>query len=173
MNSEIIIATVSEFDTGLVQFKESTRLNMELALRLSQFSIQHFAQHGDLGPCERFYKSMVKNYHRRTAYLKWLTLYAPVTVDGGIFKKDKSEDAVEFDIVGALRKPFWEAVPSTEETKYWGSDDLVAAIAALIKRYDSDKNRPMNEAAAETLGAVKHFMEDIQKVHFDPVKDAA
>lgn len=141
------------FDKALAVFISSTKTSMEAALQCSHLAIKYFEEHGDLGQAQRFIDAMPKNYVRRTAFLKWLAAHAPVTMEQGKLIKDKSDNAIDWNVDAALIKPFWDFAPDKEDM-HWGKDDLVAQINKLVKRYSGDKYVANDDVATAALAKV-------------------
>ena len=144
------IENIEQFETKLKGFVNAQKLSMKYALALSIFTIQHFEECGDLGPAQRLHDSMVKNYTRRPAYLKWLSSHAPVEMEKGKLKKDKGPDAVAFDLDGAMKKPFWEFAPEQQAVPYT-LDDIKAAVLRTIKTFENEKKYVTNQDPAVVL----------------------
>ena len=122
---------VMTFDTRLATFVKSTKTSMAAALDCSIMAIEHFKAHGDLTYAQRFLDAMPKNYIRRAAFLKWLVAHAPITMESGKLIKDKSETAIEFNIEGAKKQPFWEFAPEVDAVLVSFDDAMKKLHAAL------------------------------------------
>ncbi len=144
--TKLIIKTEAEFNTQLKGYVRATKTAMNKARALSEFAIAHFEKCGDLGPAQRFYDSMVRNSARPPAFVKWLVAHAPVLLTDKKFAKDKRDEAIDFDLEGAAKKPFWEFSPEQGITTY-KIDDLDLAILATLKKF-SGKNYVAADDAA-------------------------
>jgi hypothetical protein len=165
-----IIENLEDFELKLKSFQRSTRANMLQALQLSQFTIQHFERHGDLGPVQRFYNAMTKNYHRRAAYKVWVMAHSPVKVEGDKFTKDKGEDARPFDVQGALKKPFWEFAPEKEDV-YFVTEDVYTAVMKTIKKFQGEKYHAADKTSGDFIANAMAAIEELN-TRFVPSEDA-
>lgn len=164
------------FDAALKQFVKSTKSSMVYAKACANMAIQHFQEHGDLCHAQSFLDAMPANYVRRVAFMKWLTAHSPATLgeavkgEGRKLIKDKSPDAVAFDVEGALAVDFWEFAPDLEVISFNGQT-IDQALRAVIKRF-----RNVNRYLPEAETALKHLDEvegAIEKVALSPIAVAA
>lgn len=154
----------------LKAFKALTAKSMGLARSLSEAAIAHFEAHGDLVYCQELYDVMPKNYVRRVAFVKWLAKYAPVILIENKLLKDKGPEAVPFDLKGANAKPFWEAIPNTEQVTFV-FDDVVKALKATAHKFRKDRYNPSDakamaavNAADEAIAVVETIMAEYKEV---------
>ncbi len=152
--TKLTIKTENEFNTELKSYVRVTKTAMKKARALSEFAIAHFESCGDLGPAQRFYDAMVRNYSRQPAFVKWLVAHAPVILENKKFSKDKRDEAVDFDLIGAAKKPFWEFAPEQGITTY-KIDDLDLAILATLKKFDGKNYVAADDAAMLRLEKLK------------------
>ena len=149
------LKTIDDFDARLKVYVRSTKTTMNAARSLAEFSILHFEKCGDLGPAQRFYDAMVKNYSRQPAFRVWIMAHAPVMQDETKkFKKDKSEDAKPFDVAEALKMPFWDFAPEMEPVNF-SIEDITKAILATLKKFEGPKYHAENEGVVIELEAFK------------------
>jgi hypothetical protein len=97
---------------------------------------------------------MVKNYSKQPAFVKWLIAHSPTVLENKKFFKDKRDEAIDFDLVGAKRKPFWEFAPEAGITTYLMSD-LDLAILATLKKFDGKNYVAGDDAAMLKLEKLK------------------
>lgn len=149
------------FDVALQRFMRSTAVSMASARMCAEMAIRHFEAHGDLSLAQRFYDAIANgkanNYVRKAAFVKWLAAHSPVTMAGGIFKKDTKETAVQFNVKKACEKSFWEYAPDPEAIVFEATD-VVKMISNVVKRLSNDeKAKPLDDKAKEALSKVKAF----------------
>lgn len=142
-----VIKNEADFRAKLAKMVKTQKTLMNSMFSLSVYAIEHFAQHGQLGPCQDLHDAMRKNFQRRSAFVKWLAHYAPVTMEQGKFKKDKSDGARPFDVDGARANPFWEFAPETEIKDY----NLEILNAALLKTLTSFEGKKYNPNTDQTV----------------------
>ena len=147
------------FAEALKLFSEATANSMKYAKLCAMMALRHFAEHGNLTYCQQFHDAMPVNYVRRVAYLKWLAAHAPVTMEKGKLLKDTSDTANELDLDGAEKKPFWDFAPDTEAVAF-GPDDVLAAIKAIIKKFENPKrSTPKDDLASAAVVSLKQYAE--------------
>lgn len=150
-----------DFDTALGRFIKATKDSMTYARQCAELAIKHYQEHGDLSQCQKFLDAMPKNYTRRVAFLQWLAAHAPVTIADGKLLKDRSENALDFNLDGAMAKPFWDFAPEKPIVNFTAAD-LADAVRKLIARYENaDKMRPADDDAAQEIVAIKRAVEPI------------
>src|SRR3990167_8408874 len=120
-----------DFTKTLKVFKSLTGKTMALARQLSEAAIGHFAEHGDLVYAQEFLDAMPKNYLRRVAFLKWLAAFSPIKMEGEKLLKDKRPEAVEFNLDGAKKLPFWDFAPDPEQITF-SYDDVIVALHKTV-----------------------------------------
>lgn len=151
--------TREEFSKKLKQFVGATRNSMKYARECAEAALRHFAEHGDTVFCQDLLDAMPKNYVRRAAYLKWLTAHAPITMTDGKLAKDKSENAVAFDVEGACKIPFWDYAPDPENVMF-SETDVVKSLANVLKRYKtSERFIPLDDAAKAKVEEAERAIE--------------
>lgn len=147
------------FAAALALFTTATADSMKYAEICAMMALRHFAEHGNLVYCQRFMDAMPKNYIRKVAFVKWLANFAPVTMEKDKLLKDTSEGAKEFDLDGAAKEKFWEFAPDTEAVAF-GPDDVLAAIKALIKKFENPKrSTPKDDLASAAVVSLKNYVE--------------
>lgn len=155
-----------KFDDLLAQFVKTKHSAQDYALTLSEMAIDQYAGHGDLSYCQRFHDAMPRNFARRVAFLRWLDAFSPIVVEGGIIKKDRSENATEFNLEGAKAKPFWQFAPDTEQITFT-VNDIVTQLKQVVRRNGNDNHKPEDETAAAALkaadAAVKAFEKSVTR----------
>lgn len=140
------------FDKLLMKFKGATTQSKEAIRNASEMALRHFAEHGDVVWLQDCLVAIEehKNYVRRAAFLKWAAAHAPLTLEEGKLVKDKSKTAVEMNIEGACKQPFWEFAPDPEQVNF-STDDVVVALKRTVKKFHRDRYNPASEAAAAKL----------------------
>lgn len=137
------------FEMNLKGFKETQTSNMDYAWKCAQAALIHFHAHGDVIWIQEFHDAMDKNYSRRVAFIAWLRKYCPIAMEGGKFKKDKGDNAVEFNMADALSAPFWEQEPPEVQITNFSSDDLNKAIWNTIKKFQNNERYHATDKATE------------------------
>ena len=147
------------FAQCLKLFSEATANSMKYAEICAMMALRHFADHGNLTYCQQFMDAMPKNYIRKTAFLKWLANFAPITMEKDKLLKDTSENAVAFDLDGAEKTRFWEFAPDMEAIAF-GPNDVINAIKAVIKKFENPKrSTPENDLASAAVVNLKNYVE--------------
>lgn len=155
------MTTKIDFETALSRFVKATKQSMTYARQCAELAIQHYSQHGDLSQCQKFLDAMPKNYTRRVAFLQWLAAHAPVTIADGKLLKDRGENAIDFDLDGAMAKPFWDFAPEKPIVNFTAAD-LAEAVRKLIARYkNAEKMRPADDMAAQEIIDIERAVEPI------------
>lgn len=152
------IKDVAQFNTVLKTYVTQRDSAMNNLLALSQFGIKHVADCGDLGPLQRLYDSMKKGYENRNGLARWVCAYSPTTFEKGAFKKDKSEDALPFNVEEALKTPFWEQFPIPEQINIFGADDVKSALEKIVTRFNNEKkNKAVNADATAAVNKLANL----------------
>lgn len=154
------------FEGHLKAFTRSIKASVVHALACATLSLQHFHDHGDTSKCMAFYNAMPDNFVRKTAYVKWLMAHAPIIWDGKQLVKDKTDDAVKFNLEAALAKPFWEFAPD-QELKELSNEDAYKRLMAAIKYFRSDKvkiDEPTKRMVDSVEVAIKEAHAQAQRV---------
>lgn len=163
------------WDSMLGRYLGSTKASMVAAIECTLAAISHYAATGDLVYCQSFYDNMPKDFHRKAAFIKWLTAHAPVKVTKDkatkrdILKKDKESEAFksheDSDLLGAAKKPFWEFAPDKEDIYFDYSTALAAILAAANKYVNGKRYHADNEETKLKLTKIVHILEgEIQAV---------
>lgn len=130
----------STFETRLATFKKSIKTSMSAAKDCANMAIQHFAdKNGDVTQLQLFFDAMPNNFIRKTAYVEWVCHFAPVVFDKGHFTKDKSDEAVEMDLAGALAITFWEWKQDAALAMLLNDDDAFKKAMAFVNFVRKDK----------------------------------
>lgn len=149
--------TPRTFEEKLEAFKNATTRSKKYALECSQMALQHFADHGNVHYLQMFHDAMPKNYLRRNAFVKWAVDHAPLVWKESKFRKDlDSTKAV--DLAKAFKTPFWDYNPENPITNYT-SETVVEAFEKVIKKFDGDKQKPLNAAAQSTFELLRKAVE--------------
>ena len=127
------------FDQALNTFSRSIKTSMTAARECSNLAIEAFAEHGDLSLAQRFFDAMPNNYVRKTAFVEWMAHFSPVTFEKGKFTKDKSDDAIEFDVPHAMLSAFWEWKPDAALALLLKDDDAFKKAMAFVNYVRKDK----------------------------------
>ena len=146
------------FEQSMRIFIKSTATSMRTALKLSQMGLEHFAECGDTIWLQRFHDAMPKNFHRRVAFVKWAQTFAPISFEENKFSKDKSEDANELDLVGAMKTTFWDFTSETP-LAFWKDADLIQALEREIKKREGKKQVAADAAAVSALKDLRAYVE--------------
>ncbi len=151
------ITTEADFNVRLKGYVKATKMAMSAARALSNFAISHFKDCGDLGPAQRFHDAMVRNYSRQPAFVKWLAAHAPIVMEKGKFLKDKSENAIDFDVEGAAKIAFWEFAPEQVIENYT-IDDVLIALTATLKKFEGKKYRAADDDTVVQMEKYKQLL---------------
>ena len=163
------------FDQKVATFINSLKNTKRHALDLSQEAFQHAMEHGNMAKLQvllEVFENHGKNFIRVTAFKKWMVAHGPITMKDGKLVKDKSENAIEWNLAGALKKPFWEFAPD-QEAFTWTLDDGLKIIESFIRKTEKDDAKPVNEAAVQVVVDMKKFVESHRKVNQDLDDEAA
>lgn len=166
-NTDTIKAT---FDASLEQLRHHTEGGKVAARLCADLSIQHFALHGDLIYAQRLLdgmRSWGKNYMRPAAFVKWLTDFAPVKLEGDTLKKDKFREqnmwpdavAKQDCIDRALATPFWDHKPDTELQRFGKMEILQAMRSTAKKFHNEEKYSAASEDAIKLLAEFEAFID--------------
>ena len=158
------------FADVLKKFVSGQKAVMQAAETLAVMSIQQFADHGSLSYAQQFCDSMNRNYTRITAFLAWMTAFSPLEFEGNIkngyrLSKDKSVDAIEFDVEAALKTPFWDFAPQRDDEVQFTQADFIKAVKRVIAKYRKDNHTATSELATLAVNraeiAMKHIETDL------------
>jgi hypothetical protein len=116
-----------------------------------------------MGPLQRFYDAMTKNYHRRSAFKFWVTMHSPITMEKDKFAKDRNPKAIKMNLEGAFKKAFWDCKPDREDT-WFVSTDVVDALQKTVKKFEGDKYHTLDKSAAELIKQTKNFFDNLLQV---------
>ena len=150
---------------------KATSATMNKAHQLACEGMAHFGEHGDTSYLTYLSQAIMgtEQYVRHSAFVLWLAKYGPFTVDrrNGTVTKNKSADAVELNLKGAMDEPFWKI--GKEETKIteYDGENILADLRRVLKRYQDEKHVPkegvdgtllvaMAERAIDTLAKSMH-----------------
>ena len=151
------------FDQILALYIKHQALTMTYARQLADMAIEHFSVHGNLTLAQRFHDAIEENYGRRVAFVAWMQAFSPTLYEKGKLNKDKTEDAVEFDVEKAKAVAFWEFAPEIKATT-WTGPELIEALNRVIKTHEGSskkKRQPANEIAVRTLENAKRVIATI------------
>jgi hypothetical protein len=106
----------------------------------------------------------------------WAKTFAPITITKeGVWSKDKSKDAVAFNLEGALAVSYFDLVKSKkEDATLYVVSDLKDSVAALVKRYN--KFVADGKVDADSINAINLMLASIEGLsarNFDIVTVAA
>lgn len=150
--------TYKKFQTAFANYKRSVKETMDYALEASTLALLHFQECGDVTPLRQFYDATPKNYGRKEAVKVWAMAHSPLLVSGKgdeeIWAKDKSEDAREFDLLGATKKPFWEFAPERPIVNFYPTT-IITALEKSVKKFDGEKQKPGTDNAVKALAMAK------------------
>lgn len=138
------------FTKRLKTFEKSINTSKSAIREASEIALQHFEKHGDTSLLQRCLDSVEthgKNFVRVAALKMWMRDHSPLTMVDGKLVKDVSEDANKFNIEAALKTPFWDYAPDTEQVQFTASDIVTALKHALNKFKNEKKYKPADEAA--------------------------
>lgn len=138
------------FENTLRAYKRNTKAGKELARKLANAAIVHFSLHGDLRYAQAFNDAMDANYSRKPAFLAWLYAHAPVAQKDGKLVKDKSEQAVAFNVAGALAKPFWDYLPEKQFQPITETDVVIILERAIARMEKAEATPIVDEAGNKT-----------------------
>jgi len=129
----------NKFDRLLGDFKKATASSMDLARVLSHMAIEHACKHGNLSYAQKFVDAMPINYLRKTAFVEWMKAFYPLAVAGSIktgyiLTKDKSPEAIEPNLEGALKVDFWDFAPEAETINF-GQAEVFKAVRATLNKF--------------------------------------
>lgn len=165
-NSPDMIAEVPKglsFDNALQRFGTSQHNKMTYARYCSELAIVFFEEHGKLCQLQSFYNAMSKNYNRRQAFTNWLAKHAPVSMENDVFFKDKSENAKDFDLVGALSKPYWDFSPPAENIDFTG-DDVIDVLTKKLATYRNTRHIAVDDLALDVLTAAEEAVNKLRRI---------
>lgn len=159
------MTTKRTFDVALKAFLKSQTELMSLARECAGIALVHFAEHGDVSYIQRLHDALAKNFMRRVAFVAWACEHSPLVFEGGKFKKDTSETAVEFRVDEALQVDFWDFRPEATVEYYVGTD-VIEALTKVVKNFESGKKKiPAPDSDAEVvLHAAKKAIANLMRV---------
>lgn len=168
----------TKFHKRLDEFKSSTKTSMEAARDLANMGISKFAELnadgvicGDVTYCQKFLDAMPRNYNRVSAFIKWLQDHAPVKTEGSLkdgyhLIRDKSPDAQELNLEGAISKPFWDYSPAKEDINY-SADDVLKAAERVVSKYGKSNHHATSDLAVIMVHkldqAIRHLRANAEK----------
>jgi hypothetical protein len=133
------VTNIEEFNTRLQAYVKNIATTMNMSRTLSHYAIQHFEEHGQLGPANLFVKAIPKKFGGQPAFVKWMAYYSPVIMIKGELFKDKSEEAREFNVVEAVKVDFWEAFGKDETITDFNWADIYQACLATVIKFEGSK----------------------------------
>lgn len=145
------IKTINDFNKRLNTFQRQSKNSQTSVWECAKFAMKHVENCGDLGPMQRVHDAMPKGYANRGGLVRWAMSFAPINFEGGKFTKDKSEDALEYDLEEAFKQPFWESFPIPEKTEYFDVSDIQKALDSIVKRFNRDNKRTVDPKATKAL----------------------
>ncbi len=160
-----------KFDVYLSRAEKAVKGVAENYRKAANIAIQNFADHGDLSLCQRILDSMNGTTRsgvvKRSGFLTWMLSFSPAIIDKDDKKKlvkDKSKDAVEFDIPGALKTNFWTLSANNDEEVLFTGETIWSAVNNVLKKYSRDNAKSKDATgthAVKTLEGVikKHAPE--------------
>lgn len=152
------------FETALKRFVSATNQSKKYALLCANLSLAHFKEHGDVAYCQRFLDAMGTNYVRPVAYVKWLTTFAPIVLDGKKLVKDKSKDAKAMDAIDldkAAETPFWDFAPNKEDVIFQ-STDVIVAVQRVLKKFENNPHyKAKDDKATATVVSLQSALDKI------------
>tara|TARA_R110000787_G_scaffold170328_1_gene283038 strand:- start:30071 stop:30580 length:510 start_codon:yes stop_codon:yes gene_type:complete len=129
--------------------------------KAAKLAIVEFEASGNLGPCQcildSFNHADRKGVVKRSGYITWLASFGPIILHKDDMKKlvkDKSDNAVELNVKGALRTPFWDLSANNDEELLFKSDDIWKAVNNIVKRFSKENASAEDEAATKSLTQV-------------------
>lgn len=159
-----------DFDALLQTIRMSLKATKEQVRQAAEAGLSHFYEHGNTAYCQdllAIIDNEGKNFIRRAAYLTWLKVHAPITMnDKGTLVKDKSETAVVVTDAlkaAAMAKPFWEFAPE-KEAVYWGGSDLVTELSKVTKKFSGAKHLPKDVNATALLAAANEKIAELGRI---------
>ena len=133
--------------------------------KAADIAIQQFADHGDLSLCQRVVNSMNDKTRsgvvKRSGFLTWLMAFSPAIIDATDKKKlvkDKSDNAVQFNVAAALATDFWTMSANNDEELLFASDDIYKAIMGIYRRFSKENAKATDEKATGALHQVESFI---------------
>ncbi len=173
------IKTKEAFTTRLNTYIKASKTAKSALLDCSQYALEHFTMHGDVGPAQRVYDAMDKNFARRGAFKQWFGAFAPVNMNNNEFFKDKeravemwagdpakdttaSKEAKESLVSAGNSKPFWDFIPEKEDVD-WSVLNFQEDLNKLITRYEGPRYHAVNDDAKQALKDLKIFSEKLNK----------
>ena len=172
--------TMTTFQDAMKVYLVSRNNYVANAQTVSNAALEHFAECGDLTPCQTLYEAMPQNL-RRSAFMKWVCAYAPAVLVEKRFKKDKSDRAIEVygpteeshkhtnlrgipdhadenQRFGALEVHYHDFTPEKEIFNF-GADDIMSALRRVLKRFsDTDRSKARNDNAKTKLQEMQELL---------------
>lgn len=152
----------------LAKFKRNIKGAKDSVAKASIMALEHFGEHGNTTPLQMVYDCLREhggNFCRPVAFLKWATAHAPVVVVNGKLLKDKSDDAVKYNLAGAKAKPFWDFAPNREQFIPYDAKNVVIGLHKYVRRMKNTRHKAENDEASETLLQVDRFCDTLAKQH--------
>ena len=113
--------------------------------KAANIAITVFETHGDLSLCQRILDSMNDKSRsgvvKRSGFLTWLVTFSPAILDVDDKKKlvkDKTDDAVGFDVKTAVKTDFWTLSANNDEELLFNGEDVWKEVNRVLKKYKKD-----------------------------------
>lgn len=128
-----------------------------------------FEKSGNLSLCQRIMDSMKHTERagvvKRSGFVTWLFTFSPATwglndkgkPDLKSFVKDKGDNAVGFDVPGALRTDFWTLSANNDEEVLFTGEAVWEAVVRVVKKFKRENHKaddPSGTKAISDLEAV-------------------
>lgn len=104
-------------------------------------ALNHAKEHGDWRPLNRLIEGTKALKHLRTnAMLAWVAKHSPLRFNPKAAKPWSASADTEWDIVGAMRDPFYssDAGKGMGEGKDWDSNNYMQTVLKVLKRHEVD-----------------------------------
>lgn len=164
-------AKSSDFESKLEAFKQANKTSKVLGHELGVMSLQHFEKCGDTTYLQRLYDSMIGNWNRRNALVKWACDFAPIKFSDSSFVKDKNKAETSEDGSGAILnvqmeaalKQSWFDYAKETAIKNYNAQDVFKALQGTLKRFDNvETHKPTTDKAAQVVGLIRSKLVEMQ-----------
>jgi hypothetical protein len=155
------MAKVRSFEARVKALVTSLVKGGAAAVLLANEAMTKFHVDGDIRQLQYLYKALPAQ--GCPELLKhWSKTFAPITISkDGVWSKDKSKDAVAFNIEGALATSYFDLVKvKKENTDLYVVSDLKDSVAALVKRYN--KFVTDGKVDADSINAINLMLASIE-----------
>jgi hypothetical protein len=145
----------SRFDELLAGFVGKTKLTESELKELSNLAMELFADHGQLGPLNRLYETLIEHkiFSARTLVI-WAKLYAPIGQKQGKFVKNTTNMEEVDEQYKSVN--FWECEP--EEKVVDNSvtmSEIVKTFEKMVQKFDAPEKRLTDKHAKNALRELK------------------